>query len=82
MEEDEKNILMVIGLNYSEELNFSDEPYRYLELSRSPNGFFKPFLDPGGGGGFTSGTAARRFQNLKGRYETASEVKRLQIYNG
>jgi hypothetical protein len=32
----------------------------YLELSRSPNGIFKPLLDPGGG--FTSETAARRFQ--------------------
>jgi hypothetical protein len=31
-----------------------------LELSRSPNGFFKALLDPGGG--FTSDTTARRFQ--------------------
>ena len=45
----------------------------YLVLSRSPNGF--------SGGGFTSETAARRFQKLNGRYETVSEVKRLQIYN-
>jgi hypothetical protein len=32
--------------------------------------------------GFTSETAARRFQKGNGRYETVSEVKRLQIYNG
>jgi hypothetical protein len=38
-----------------------------LELSSSPNRFFKPLLEPGGG--FTSETAARR-------------TKRLQIYNG
>jgi hypothetical protein len=31
-----------------------------LELSRSSNGLLKPLLDPGGG--FTSKTAARRFQ--------------------
>jgi hypothetical protein len=37
-------------------------------------------LDPGGG--FTSETAARRFQKRNGRYETVSEVKRLQIYSG
>ena len=37
------------------------EKLLYLELSRSSNGFFKPLLDPGGG--FTSETAARRFQN-------------------
>ena len=51
-----------------------------LELSRSSKGFFKVLLDPGGG--FNSETAARRFQKLNGRYETVSEVKRLQIYNG
>jgi hypothetical protein len=35
----------------------------YLELPRSPTGFLflKALLDPGGG--FTSETAARRFQN-------------------
>ena len=33
-------------------------------------------------GGFTSETAARRFKKWNGRYETVSEVKRLQIYNG
>jgi hypothetical protein len=51
----------------------------YLELSRRPNGFFnfKVLLDPGGG--FNSETAARQFQKLNGRYETVSEVKRLQI---
>jgi hypothetical protein len=48
----------------------------YLELSRSTNGFVKVLLDPGGG--FTSETAARRFQKRNGRYETVSEVKRLQ----
>jgi hypothetical protein len=37
-------------------------------------------LDPGGG--FTSEAAARRFQKRTGRYETVSEVKWLQIYNG
>jgi hypothetical protein len=42
------------------------EKLLYLELSRSPNGFFKGLLDPGGG-----------FNN-----ETVSEVRRLQIYNG
>jgi hypothetical protein len=38
------------------------EKLLYLELSRSPNGngFLKVLLDPGGG--FTSETAARRFQ--------------------
>jgi hypothetical protein len=51
-----------------------------LELSRSSNGFFKLLLNPCGG--FTSETAARRFQKLNGRYLTVSGVKRLQIYNG
>jgi hypothetical protein len=37
------------------------EKLLYLELSRSPNGNFKVLLDPGGG--LTSETAARRFQN-------------------
>ena len=36
------------------------EKLLYLELPRSPNGFFKVLLDPGGA--FTSETAARRFQ--------------------
>ena len=36
------------------------EKLLYIELSRSPNGPFKVLLDPGGG--FTSETAARRFQ--------------------
>jgi hypothetical protein len=36
------------------------EKLLYLELSRSPNGFLKVLLDPGGG--LTSETAARRFQ--------------------
>ena len=51
-----------------------------LGLSRSPNGFLKVLLDPGGG--LTSETAARWFQKQNGRYETVSEVKRLKIYNG
>ena len=59
------------------------EKLLYLELSRSPNGFFiffKVLLDPGGG--FDSEIAARRFQKRNDRYETVSEVKQLQIYNG
>jgi hypothetical protein len=36
------------------------EKLLYIELSRSPNRFFKPLLDPGDG--FTSETAERRFQ--------------------
>jgi hypothetical protein len=56
------------------------EKLLYLELSRSPNGFFKALLDPGGG--FISETATRRSQKRNGRYETVSEAKRLQIYNG
>jgi hypothetical protein len=36
------------------------EKLLYIELSRNSNGYFKPLLDPGGG--FTSETAARRFQ--------------------
>jgi hypothetical protein len=54
--------------------------YENEKLSRSPNGFFKALPDPGGG--FTSENAARRFQKRNGRYETVSEVKRLQIYSG
>jgi hypothetical protein len=42
------------------------EKLLYLELSRSPNGFFKVLLDPGG----------------SSRCETVSEVKRLKFYNG
>jgi hypothetical protein len=51
-----------------------------MELSRGFSGYFKPLPDPGGG--FTSKTAARRFQNLNGRYVTVSLVERLQFYNG
>ena len=51
----------------------------YLGISRSPNGFFKPLLDPGDS--FTSKTATRRFQKQNGRYVTVSELKRLRIYN-
>ena len=36
------------------------EKLLHLELSRSPSGYFKALLDPDGG--FTSETAARRFQ--------------------
>jgi hypothetical protein len=39
----------------------TDPEHTYLGLPRSHNGFFKVHLDPGGG--FTSETAARRFQN-------------------
>jgi hypothetical protein len=42
----------------------------------------KPLLDPDPGGGFTSETAARRFQKRNDRYVTVSEVKRLQVYDG
>jgi hypothetical protein len=45
--------------NYTHRLRL--EKLLYLELSRSPNGFLKPFLDPGGG--FTSETAERLFHN-------------------
>ena len=53
-----------------------------VELSRSPNGFFKPLLDPDGR--FASETAARRFQKRNGLYVTVtvSDMNRLQIYNG
>jgi hypothetical protein len=44
--------------NYAHRLRL--EKLLYLELSTSPNGFFKVLLDPGGG--FTSETAARRLQ--------------------
>jgi hypothetical protein len=44
----------------------------YLELSRSPSGYFKPLLDLGGV--FTSETAAR--------YVSVPEAKRLPIYSG
>jgi hypothetical protein len=39
------------------------EKLLHPELSRSPNGFLKVLLDPGGG--FTSETAARRLQVQK-----------------
>ena len=45
----------------------------YLELSRSSNGDFKPLLGPDGG--FTSETAARRFQMWNGRYHTRPHRK-------
>jgi hypothetical protein len=44
--------------NYAHRLRL--EKLLQIELSRSPNGFFKVLLDPGGG--FTSETAERRFQ--------------------
>jgi hypothetical protein len=37
---------------------------------------------PDPGGRFASETVAWRFQKWNGRYETVSEVKRLQIYTG
>jgi hypothetical protein len=46
--------------NYNHAHRLRLEKLLLLELSRSPNGFFKVLLDPGGG--FTSETAARRFQ--------------------
>jgi hypothetical protein len=53
------------GVFYTNFYNHAHRPrlekLLYLELSRSPNGFFKALLDPGGG--LTSETAARRFQN-------------------
>jgi hypothetical protein len=74
------------GVFYTHFYNHAHRPrlekLLYLELSRtrSPKGFFKALLDPGDRS--ASETAARRFQNRNGRYETVSEVKRLQIYNG
>ena len=41
------------------------EKLLYMELPRSSSGYFKPLLDPGLGSGFTSETAARRFQKQK-----------------
>jgi hypothetical protein len=62
--------------NHARRLRLDKLLYRYLELSRSPSGyFFKPLLGPDGG--FTSETAARRFQKRNGRYVTVLEVKRL-----
>jgi hypothetical protein len=52
----------------------------YIIYHRSPNGYFKPLLDPGGG--FTSKTAVRWFQKRNGRYETVSELKRLKMHSG
>ena len=49
----------------------------HIELSRSPNGFFKPLLDPGDD--FTSETAERRFQKRNGRCTVVSEVKRPKM---
>jgi hypothetical protein len=52
-----------IGVFYTFFYNHAHRPrlekLLYLELSRSPNGFFKPLLDPGGG--FNSKTAEQRF---------------------
>jgi hypothetical protein len=39
------------------------EKLSYIEVSRSPSGYFKPLLDPDGG--FNSETAVRRFQKWK-----------------
>jgi hypothetical protein len=46
--------------NHAHRLRLEKLLYRYLELSRSPNGFLKPLLDPDGG--FTSETAERWFR--------------------
>ena len=56
--------------HYNHAHRLRPEKLLYLELSRSPNGFFKS----------TSGSRWR-FQKRNGRKETVSEVKRLQIYN-
>jgi hypothetical protein len=71
---------MFLYCNHARRLRLEKLLYLHIELSRSSNGYFKPLLDPGGG--FNSENAARRFQKRNGRYETVSEVKRLQIYNG
>jgi hypothetical protein len=51
-----------------------------------PAGILNHFWILDQGSGFASETetktAARRFQKRNGRYETVSEVKRLQIYSG
>jgi hypothetical protein len=47
----------------------------YLELSRIPNGYVKPLLDPDGGFSFSSETAVRRLRNQNGHYVTVSEFK-------
>jgi hypothetical protein len=49
------------------------EKLLYLELSRSPNGFFKVILDPGGG--FTSETA-KWIQKYYSFVTAVSELKR------
>ena len=54
-------------------------------FSRTPNGFFKPLLDPGDR--FTSETVSEakrlqlQIQNWNGHYATVSEAKRLQVYD-
>jgi hypothetical protein len=66
--------------NHARRLRLKIKKLLYLGLSGSSNGFLKPLLDTGGD--FNSETAAQRFQKWNGRYETVSEVKRLQIYSG
>ena len=45
---------------------------QHTDLSRSPNGYFKPLLDHGR---FISETAVRRFQKRNGRFVTDSGAK-------
>jgi hypothetical protein len=66
--------------NHSHRLCLEKLLYTGIGLSRSPSGYFKPLLDPGGC--FASETAARRFQKWPFRIITVSGAKRLQIYNG
>jgi hypothetical protein len=56
------------------------EKLLYLEPSRSPNGFFKPLLDPDDG--FNSETAERRrFQKLNGRFGSETDINLTAIYS-
>jgi hypothetical protein len=55
---------------YNHARRLRPEKILYLQLSRSPSGYFNPLLGPGGG--FRSETAF---------YVTVSDLKRLQIYN-
>jgi hypothetical protein len=74
------------GVFYTYFYNYARRPrlekllYLPVELSKSSSGYFNVLLDPGDS--FTSETAARRFQKRNGCYETVSEVKWLQVYNG
>jgi hypothetical protein len=57
--------------NHAHRLRLEKLLYLRVELSRSPSGYFKQLLDPGGS--FTSETAARLFQKRSVRYVTVSE---------